>query len=713
MNKEIDKDEINKNENRSNRISENTRKAKLNFLNTNVQNKFTTIWDTIVIEESINNGQNTYIKEQIPFDLSGYEILPPEQQQQRPSTTDLMFDSSRPSTSNDQFPSSTKSLSPKYLDKAAVFNQNNLRSNLNKNLTFKLDVDNDVQDDNVDSNYELINDYDKFKNNFEQLNPAELQLLKWKEMKRFKNQYGIKNNQPLVRSFENSQTVEPISSPIDQSSSFYKQPTSDDLNVRNSFSSSSDSQSVGRLLPIIENSDYYASLDETNTKLSGSDDKLVDHLVNFEDNLEDFQSDNQSIDQKIDDFKINQIESDYKYPFNVQNQANEKNDLETDLEFTPRTSIVSELNEHNFIDSDDNQAIQEIYLNPTDYEQYLREEKEVNQLQNQSDEQNQLNHQTNEKDIEEEFDKIFLDYPNIDKFVNNIDSSTNSPLNDYFVNSSISSPYQATNQSDHLIKKLPAQQIKIPSEILEIEEPLIRSRNSNRSSLQSSNLRQSVKRKSVIVQTSRPTSLLTNGDDEIKHLLTIVKNDQLTYCAPIKDVYVINRRVYRIQKLASFNLAFRNLLDLIRLKLRKQLSMDDNQEQSKEERNKKVKESKWNRIKLILKWTLSFLFTTPGLCFVLVVYCLFGAFLFEVLERENNLNEIRKMIKYKNETVHNFLKLNLRNLSRENWIDKANKILEIFEQEVIDKVEMNGYSGNAFDKWDLSDSFLYSVTVSL
>lgn len=67
----------------------------------------------------------------------------------------------------------------------------------------------------------------------------------------------------------------------------------------------------------------------------------------------------------------------------------------------------------------------------------------------------------------------------------------------------------------------------------------------------------------------------------------------------------------------------------------------------------------------------------------------------------------------RNETVYNLLQLSSRSLSKNEFVSNAEQILRVFEDEVIEKVEMNGYSGNATDKWDLSDSFLYSVTVSL
>ena len=140
--------------------------------------------------------------------------------------------------------------------------------------------------------------------------------------------------------------------------------------------------------------------------------------------------------------------------------------------------------------------------------------------------------------------------------------------------------------------------------------------------------------------------MTNDGDDEIKHLLTIVNQDKLTHCYPVKDVFVVNRTIYQIQKLSSFVLEFRNLLAFIRGKLKKRaFPMDENPEDQPTEKAKE--ESKWTSIKLILKWIIANLFTTPGLAFILVCYCLIGAFLFKILERDNNLREIRQMTEYR------------------------------------------------------------------
>ena len=771
------------------KISENARKAKLNFLNSNVRPSYTTIWETITIEESLSEGGNTFVKERIPFDLGGeftgrpiydatgdqnedinetvsnyeqnYERPPDfksasnEREQQRPSTTDLMFDSSRPSTSNDQFPASTKSLSPKHLSRVAVLNEHSLRSSLNRNVEFKLD-DAEILDnfgdrtsedrsqdkgDEIGLNYGvgLIDDgFDKFKNN-RSLNPTDRQLEKWKAIKRFKTLYRMNDElmdsgrptgpeanlseqnwpdqnldsnlfgrSPAVdqQQAASEQAVQPFDrhriqqSPIESPSS-YKRATPE-ANDPNLFDSSSEQS--GEQIPI-EISDYYGSLD-SNTRLSDKEEEFDDNLVNFEVNLE---SDPEDAPEKADsdrrqqrpDFHLvkqrkTEFQQDLENQIKLRNQRIQQSsqrdqtdfskpspaspdglseqririDLETDHEYTPRAStVVSELNEHNFIDLDDH---------PLDYEQCLTQsasnppDNPPNILVHSSDytSNTRSNQPTNDKpptdaNIEQEFDKLFLDYPEIDKFLNPINSPTNSASNDVFVNiqspanSPIRSPISLPIKSPYLTqnpqnRNQPSygeplnRPVKkpFPSEVLEIEEPLIISRNSSR--LQNSpNISQSVKRRSVVVQTSRPTSLMTNdGDEEIKHLLTITKNDKLTHCYPVKDVYVVNRTVYQIQKLSSFVLEFRNLLALIRGKLkRRAFPMDENQEDQPTEKAKE--ESKWTSIKLILKWTVANLFTTPGLAFILVCYCLIGAFLFKILERDNNLREIKQMTQYR------------------------------------------------------------------
>lgn len=75
--------------------------------------------------------------------------------------------------------------------------------------------------------------------------------------------------------------------------------------------------------------------------------------------------------------------------------------------------------------------------------------------------------------------------------------------------------------------------------------------------------------------------------------------------------------------------------------------------------------------------------------------------------------EIRTMSTFRRETVHQLWNLTkLSNvLKEEEWTQNASRYLEQFEKEIIKKVEMHGYSGNVTDKWDFSDSLLYSITV--
>ena len=712
-------------------ISENARRAKLNFLRSN-NSPHTTIWETITIEESIQDGANTYVTERIPFDLNDYEL-------QRPSTVDLMLNTSRTTnddSSNDQFPSSTKSLSPKHLNRAAVFNDCKFRSNLNTNLKgFRLENTGDLDErpavvdemmTNMDSNY-LVNDFDKFRDN-RPLSPAELQLAKWKEIKRFKNQFKSErindHHHPhsIDESFDNQQVDQSFENQlVDQSfdnQSFDNQqpiePYYEKQEDQTLFSSSSPDQSFDQLP--IDNSDY-TSLDETHTRLSDLDkdtDKL-DHLINFE-NID--QIDNQLDDQSIDE--LNQPVLDYRP------------NSEPLIDYTPapRTSLISELNEHNYIDELSDQIDPNLLNTPYPTEDRFNYQTNQDQLHQTGDHLTYGaptdSHQLNKREIEDEFDKLFLDYPSIEKFANNLNSPAASspvdklnllntepqrPLDSRFQNSALDNnsrqqpPPQLNTRAD--LKSLPSDQVRIPSEVLEIEEPLIISRNSSRQ--QGSNINQNVKRRSVItVQSSRPTSLMSN-DDEIQHLLTIVKNDQLQRVVPIKDVYVINRTVYQIQKLSSFLLEYRNLLDRIKTRLHRRLfSME---EANQEPDSAAKKSDKWSHMKLLLKWIIVHLFSTPGLGVLLVSYCLIGAFMFELLEQENNQNEIRKMIEFRNETVYGLVRIYSKSLSKDVLAKNVESLLKKYEDKVIDKVENNGYSGNEAEKWAFYDCFFYCVSV--
>lgn len=678
------------------KISEETRKAKLAFLSTSSRPNYTTIWETITIEETVNDDQHgPIIKERIPFDLTNLKnstnLL---EFDQRPSTSngELIYNRSRASA-NDEFPSSTKSLSPKHLKRAVLNNKFQPTNHMN-NRTL-----NDFNNDLIQRNIHYPNDYYKFKNR--PLSPSECQLEKWKEIKRFKNQYANMNKQvnPLHNATVETDQQLPIHDQLSFLPSLYQQTSTDNQML----SSSSFDQSFDQTP--IENSDYYGSLDEhTNT----DQDKDIDHSTNFEDNY----SENNQSDLSAFKLSTNRVEEN-------QQTGNYQDEIksETDYDYTPRTSIISELNEHNFIDEDadeNEKQLDENYLNQNYYEQYLEDNQSKhldnlinNQLNSQVNNQiisadnkstDQLN---NQEKIDEEFDKLLLNYPNIEKFVNNLNSLANSPIE------------QKVDQrhSGSITRSPLFSEPQMPNEVLEIEEPLILSRDISRQK----NIDQIVKRKSVVVQTSRPTSLQTTvaeeNDDDVQHLLTIVKKNQLVHYAPIKDVYVINRTIYQIQKLSSFILEYRALLNLIQNKLHTKLfQMDDNELNQK---SSKKTTDKWSKIKLILKWFISHLFSTPGLCFILIFYCVLGAMLFELLEQENNQKEIEIVKLYRNKTVHDLFALNSSYpyKNKREWIDKATSILIQFEEEIIKKVDMNGYSGNVPEKWSFSDSFLYSVTV--
>lgn len=123
-----------------------------------------------------------------------------------------------------------------------------------------------------------------------------------------------------------------------------------------------------------------------------------------------------------------------------------------------------------------------------------------------------------------------------------------------------------------------------------------------------------------------------------------------------------------------------------------------------------------HRCRRVGQWMKKFvahLFSTSGLCLLTVGYCIMGAAIFERLERQHNLNEIRSMTNYRNETVYHLWSLTkLSNVLKEDeWTMNASRFLEQFEKEIIKKVETAGYSGNVTDKWDFSDSLLYSITV--
>ena len=119
-----------------------------------------------------------------------------------------------------------------------------------------------------------------------------------------------------------------------------------------------------------------------------------------------------------------------------------------------------------------------------------------------------------------------------------------------------------------------------------------------------------------------------------------------------------------------------------------------------------------NRLMYFMRVFLTHLFSTTGLCFLVVIYSCLGATIFVFLESQNekqvrdNMNS--EHVKCASDLWNYTLELNL--LYPELWKQKAIERIQNFEKMIINAVHNDGY-GSGVDQWSFSGALLYSVTV--
>jgi len=114
---------------------------------------------------------------------------------------------------------------------------------------------------------------------------------------------------------------------------------------------------------------------------------------------------------------------------------------------------------------------------------------------------------------------------------------------------------------------------------------------------------------------------------------------------------------------------------------------------------------------------LAFLFSTIGLCCLMVGYTIIGGFIFRSLEAPNEVaikNDIRLSLSYHVEWLWNVTE-EMNVLHPDNWTKAAEAVLESFTREVYLATKIKGWDGkNDVEKelqWSFPGALLYSVTV--
>ncbi|CAG2164863.1 unnamed protein product [Oppiella nova] len=127
---------------------------------------------------------------------------------------------------------------------------------------------------------------------------------------------------------------------------------------------------------------------------------------------------------------------------------------------------------------------------------------------------------------------------------------------------------------------------------------------------------------------------------------------------------------------------------------------------------KATRKRRFNRILYYLKVFLTHLFSTTGLCLLVIAYTCVGAFIFTYLESKHEVQTQNDIEKQRQEfAVDLWNQTNNYNvLYPEKWINETQIRLKKFEEIIVKAVREDGYGGSS-EQWTFSGALLYSVTV--
>ena len=117
-----------------------------------------------------------------------------------------------------------------------------------------------------------------------------------------------------------------------------------------------------------------------------------------------------------------------------------------------------------------------------------------------------------------------------------------------------------------------------------------------------------------------------------------------------------------------------------------------------------------------IRQVLSFLLSHIGLLSLVVGYCIMGAFIFEELEKENELQVKRDMTKNRLAVTDDLWQItrSMEVLRHENWTEEVTGRLRSFEKSLIIALKEKGWDGKESDEtvtWTFAGGLFYSITV--
>lgn len=126
--------------------------------------------------------------------------------------------------------------------------------------------------------------------------------------------------------------------------------------------------------------------------------------------------------------------------------------------------------------------------------------------------------------------------------------------------------------------------------------------------------------------------------------------------------------------------------------------------------------SKWSTCGYYTKNILVFLVSHIGLVSLVVGYCVIGAFTFEALESDNELQVKRNVSLIRRNVTSSIWSLtrDLKMLEKDNWTAMARGQLEEFEKQLIEAMKTKGWDGSEDDQhqqWTFAGALFYSIVV--
>jgi hypothetical protein len=128
---------------------------------------------------------------------------------------------------------------------------------------------------------------------------------------------------------------------------------------------------------------------------------------------------------------------------------------------------------------------------------------------------------------------------------------------------------------------------------------------------------------------------------------------------------------------------------------------------------KATRRRRLNRFLYFVRVFLAHLFSTTGLCLLVVAYVCMGALIFKFLESKNEVKQRHDVQRERIGCAYDLwnFTITLNVFYEDKWKQATIERLKQFEERIVRAVNKDGYGGTNVDQWTFSGALLYSVTV--